>query len=115
MNDIVSPPNYLFDTVLIVALAWGSYYLGIYIRKRVFETGPPLKDQFLLGIPVSLFTLAPLLPILEKTMSSWSVLATFALIIEHGMVVHEVAVSRVQSAINSFGNKESTPKGENAE
>lgn len=96
MQELTEPPQFLMNNIFIFLLAWGGYYLGIVIRKVVFKTGPPMKHQFLLGIPISCVMLAPFIPLLQATISDWSVLATFGIIVEHGMVVNETATDQIQ-------------------
>ena len=96
--EAVGGPSLLASNLLVPVLALGSYYLGIYIRKRVFpgNSSLSLRDQFLLGIPLSLAVLAAMGPLIVKTMTDFTVFATFGLIIEQGMVVNETATQKLK-------------------
>jgi len=92
-------PNYTLNNILVGSVPFLFYYLGIFIRKVVFpgKESPPLSHQFLLGIPVSLAIVCPLLPVLKSAYGNFSALGvTLAIIIEHGMIVTETATSRMK-------------------
>lgn len=87
-------PNYFVTNVISVCIPFLCYYLGIYIRKKVLpgQDSPPLSDQFLLGVPVSLVVVSPMLPVISASYSNvTALLVTLGVIIEHGMLVHETA------------------------
>ena len=94
------------ESIALSALAFGAYYLGIVIRKMVLP-GPdslPLGKQMLLGIPVSLVVVPPLLAILtavsaNSTNNLLSTLSTIGIIIEHGMLLNETFSIHLQRII----------------
>ena len=100
------PPDYSLNNFLIVAIAFFFYYLGIYIRDKTLPAAKrlPLRKQMLLGIPVCLATLSSMMPIIQRTMTDFSVLVTIGLIIEQGMVVNETGTRLIQDEIRKVGN-----------
>lgn len=105
-------PNYWSINALAVAVPFICYYLGIIIRKLVVPgvNSPPLSHQLLLGVPVSLVVVSPMLPVLSAAYTGISatfsgasgVLVTLGIIIEHGMLVNESATSRLKEAIGKL-------------
>jgi hypothetical protein len=76
-----------------------AYFFGILVRKIVWPgtNSPPLVHQILLGVPMSLVVVSPLLPVLVATRSQLSgFLVTLGVIMEHGMVVNETATYRLK-------------------
>ncbi|SRR5258706_1728859 len=87
-------PNYSVTNVLAIVIPFLCYYFGIFVRKKVLpgKESPPLSHQFLLGVPVSLVVVSPLLPVLAAVYSNTAALfVTLGVIIEHGMLVNETA------------------------
>lgn len=88
---------------LVWVMPWLSYYLGIYIRKCVFpgKGSPCLSHQFLLGIPICLVVVSPLLAVLKDAIFSDggapAYLFMIGVIMEHGMVLHETATKRISA------------------
>lgn len=91
------PPNYIANNILIFVLSFGSYYLGIFIRKKAMpgSNSPPLKYQFLLGIPVSLLVVSAFIPIIRATLTDWVLLFTLGLIMEQGMLLNETLTKKI--------------------
>ncbi|MCP4684044.1 MAG: hypothetical protein GY867_01225 [bacterium] len=91
-------PN-LLPVVLFVWLPpFLAYFLGIVIRNKAMpgEDSPPLSQQLLLGIPVSLVVVAPLVTVLHGSIQDPSVyLFTLGMIMENGMLVHETATRQL--------------------
>src|ERR1700704_4969989 len=102
-------PNYTINSLLILALPFGCYYLGIFIRKRVFPGRDSLSlgSQFLLGIPVSLIVVPSMIPVIQRTMTDYAVLVTLGLIVEQGMILNETATKRLKALVGS--QEEDTP------
>jgi len=95
----MNEPNYFLANLF----GWGApfvcYYLGIIIRKVVLPgaSSPPLSHQFLLGIPVSLVVVSPLLPVVAAAYSDVpALLLTLGIVIEHGMLVNETATTHLK-------------------
>lgn len=87
-------PNYLITNLFLIGIPFACYYLGIIVRKVALpgKESPPITHQFLLGIPVSLIVVSPMLPIISSSISDTpALLVTFGIIIEHGMLVNETA------------------------
>jgi fructose-specific phosphotransferase system IIC component len=85
-------PNYSAINILAVMVPFLCYYFGIIVRKKVLsgKDSPPLSHQFLLGVPVSLVVVSPMLP----------VMITLGIIIEHGMLVNETATVHLKKLIS---------------
>ena len=83
-----------------------GYLLGIAIRKRLFPgpDSPSFAYQCLLGIPVSLVVVSPMLPIFQSAVASSNniptYLITLGIVIEHGMIVQETATKHLQNLLN---------------
>ena len=94
-------PNYWLNNLWLLALAFLPYFVGIVIRKTALPgpNSPSLRNQLLLGVPVSLLVLPPMLPVIARTMTDWSVLVSCGLIMEQGMIVHETVTAQLQRLI----------------
>ncbi len=93
-------PNYLLTNFLILGLPFAAYYLGILIRRFAFpdDFTSTLGCQFLLGIPVSLVVVSPLLVAVIPNISNVpGYLLTIGLVMEQGMVLNETVVSRLKN------------------
>lgn len=87
-------PNYFASNILALVVPFLCYYFGILIRKMAIpgKESPSLKDQFLLGVPVSLIVVSPMLPVIATAYSNPpAVLVMLGIIMEHGMLVNETA------------------------
>ncbi len=92
-------PNYAIGNVLGFALPFSCYFIGIIIRKVVLpgKNSLPLAHQLLLGVPVSLVVVSPLLPVVAAAYSNVpAFLLTLGIVIEHGMLVNETATSHLK-------------------
>lgn len=92
-------PNYFLANLFGFGVPFACYYLGIVIRKVVLpgKTSPPLGHQCLLGIPVSLVVVSPLLPVVAAAYSNVpALLLTLGIVIEHGMLVNETATTHLK-------------------
>lgn len=99
-------PNYTLSNIIIGIVPFLCYYFGIFIRKIVAPgpDSPPLSHQFLLGIPVSLAIVCPLLPVLKSSYGNFPALGvTLGIIIEHGMIVNETVASRLKKFQKAAG------------
>jgi hypothetical protein len=95
-------PNYTLANVVGLGLPFVCYYLGIYIRKVVMpgKNSPPLSHQFLLGVPISLVVVSPMLPVLTAAYSNVpAFLVTLGILMEHGMLVNETATSKLKKLV----------------
>src|SRR5262245_52266827 len=91
---------------LICALAFGSYYSGILIRFYGLPgaNSLPLKRQLLLGVPVSIGVVTPLVTILAAALRGSqqdpvSLLGVLGIIMEHGMVFNETLTKRLHDLV----------------
>ena len=92
-------PNYVLANIFGFSVPFACYYIGIVIRKVVLpgKSSPPLVHQLLLGIPVSLVVVSPLLPVVAATYSNVpALLLTLGIVIEHGMLVNETATTHLK-------------------
>lgn len=89
----------LLNFLFVWVVPFAAYFLGIFIRKYVFPGASDLSlsSLFLLGIPVCLIIVSPLIATLQEAFrnSPASYLFTIGIIIEHGMIVHETAAKRL--------------------
>ena len=76
-----------------ILLSFAAYFLGIVIRKIVFpkKSTLELSKQLLLGIPVSLVIVPPLVAVLLAAVQSNfpTAIVTLGVIMEHGMLLNE--------------------------
>lgn len=100
---------FIIQLLLLGAIPFLSYYLGVYIRKTVFssESSPPLKHQFLIAIPLSIAVIAPLLltigSAITDTQSLSGYLITIGVIMKHGMFMNEAVAERFSAKQVSNG------------
>ena len=92
-------PNYLLTNFMVLILPFGAYYVGILVRRYALpgNSTSSLACQVLLGIPVSLVVVSPLLMTVIPTISSVpGYLLTMGLVMEQGMVLNETIVSHLR-------------------
>lgn len=92
----VQEPALGWQFFLIWVLPFLAYFIGICIRKWTLSGAgsPPLPSQLLLGIPIALLAVSPLLAVLHQTISTHlpTYLFTIGIIMEHAIVFHETAI-----------------------
>jgi hypothetical protein len=84
--------KYIWHNILLAALPFLGYFLGVVIRRMAIpgRYSLPLGLQILFGIPVSLIVVAAFLPVLHLTKADLAgFLVTVAALVEHGMLVNE--------------------------
>jgi hypothetical protein len=94
-------PNYSLTNILIL-LPYGAYYLGVLIRRYALpgDSKASLGCQLLLGIPVSLVVVSPLLMTVMPNISNVpGYLLAMGLIMEQGMVLNETVVSHLKDLV----------------
>ena len=98
-------PNYSTTNFLVFVLPFAAYYLGILIRKVTLSgaNSPRISHQLLLGIPVSLIVVTPLIPVLNSG-DLIAYLVTLGIIMEHGMLVNETATHHLKNLLARSGN-----------
>jgi len=90
--------NTLAINLLKLGVPFAAFFVGIVIRKTALpgKDSPALGRQCLLGVPVSLVIVSPLLNIFSDNLNQMTTyLATLGLVIEHGMLVMETATKRI--------------------
>jgi hypothetical protein len=77
-----------------------AYFFGIFVRYRVMPspTSPPLKDQMLLGVPMALLIVSPMLAGIDYTKTS-AFLTVVGYIMFHGMALQESASRKLKDFI----------------
>lgn len=91
-------PTY-YPTNILTLLPYGAYYLGILIRRFALpgDSKTSLVCQLLLGIPVSLVVVSPLLMTVVPNISNVpGYLLAMGLVMEQGMLVNETLVSHLR-------------------
>jgi len=92
-------PNYLMTNILVLVLPFGAYHVGILIRRYALP-GPSTSSigcQFLLGIPVSLVVVSPLLvTVIPNISNTPGYLLTLGIIMEQGMLLNETILSHLK-------------------
>lgn len=89
---------------LQVGVPFAAYFLGIIVRKMALPgpKSPSLRSQMLLGVPVSLVIVSPVLTVFGEAIHNLSAyLLTVGIIMEHGMLVTETAVKQLQSLMQN--------------
>jgi hypothetical protein len=98
--------------LVVIASPFLAFFIGIIIRKFALpkRDSPSILQQLLLGIPICLIVVGPLLPIVQSSATSASLtafLVTLGVIMEHGMIVPETAASH----LNKLRKQNSPQKG----
>jgi hypothetical protein len=89
---------------LQVGVPFLAYFIGIVVRKLALPgpNSPSLRCQLLLGVPVSLVIVSPVLTVFGEAIHDASAyLLTVGIIMEHGMLVTETAAKHLQELIQS--------------
>lgn len=92
-------PNYTIINICQFIVPFVCYFFGILVRKIALpgKDSPPLNHQLLLGIPVSLVVVSPMLPVITASVSNVpSYLVALGILIEHGMLVNETATTHLK-------------------
>lgn len=92
--------------MLQVGVPFIAFFVGIIVRKTALAgpNSPSLRCQLLLGVPVSLVIVSPLLAVFGQAIHDASAyLLTVGIIMEHGMLVTETAVKQLQALLQSTG------------
>ena len=100
-------PNYSISNFVIFVLPFLCYHFGIVVRKIVLPgpNSPPYLHQHLIGIPMSLAIVCPLLPILKLGYGDITALGiTLGIIMEHGMLVNETMMHRLKEHAKNIQN-----------
>ena len=105
MAPLTEPLTFV-QNLLVWVVPYLAYFLGIYIRKRVFpgNNSPALYEQLLLGIPVCLVVVSPMISALQSSFGSHlpTYLFTVGIIMEHGMILHETASKHVKQRLDNL-------------
>jgi hypothetical protein len=94
-------PNYDISNIIAVLLPFCAYFFGIFLRAKVIPKPSHLSmlKQFLLGIPVSLVVVTPMLTVFQNTMHDYSFLVTLGPVIEQGMLVNQTLTQHLHAII----------------
>jgi hypothetical protein len=91
-----------------------AYFVGIAVRKIALPgpQSPALLRQMVLGVPIALVIVSPLLPVFEAAIaaSTSSYLLTVGLVMEQGMIVQEVATRHIDELKKKIGGPPEPPK-----
>jgi hypothetical protein len=96
--DIHDDGNALAINLLRIGVPFAAFFLGIVIRKIALpgKGSPSLGCQCLLGVPVSLVMVSPLLKVFSDNLNQMApYLATVGLVIEQGMMLMETITKRM--------------------
>jgi hypothetical protein len=100
----ITTDNEWVINTLQVGVPFAVYFAGIFVRKMVFPgpNSPSLWRQMLLGVPVSLVIVGPLLKVFGEAIHDASAyFFTLGIIMEHGMLVTETAMKHLQNLIQT--------------
>src|SRR5690348_2769616 len=98
-------PSYVWTNVLVIVLPFSCYFFGIVVRKVAMPTpnSAPWAHQFLLGVPVSMVVVGPMMPVLSKTLTDMpALIVTLGVIMEQGMVVNEAAANMLKNGLRKI-------------
>jgi hypothetical protein len=110
---LISDPVFL--TNLEFTLPFGAFFSGIAIRKVALNKSgsPPLFQQFLLGIPLSLVMVSPVLYMFEAALEKVdhvgaisAYLINLGLVMTSGMAVPEVATKHLRKWIQQVAARD---------
>jgi hypothetical protein len=104
----VQEPNLLWQNIAVWVVPFLGYFVGICIRKIALpgQNSPPLRHQLLLGVPVALVIVSPILTIMRSGMSVDITIYLFNLgiVVEHGMLVQETATTHLTKLAKRDGS-----------
>jgi hypothetical protein len=97
---------YAGGSIIMTIVPFLCYYLGIIIRKVVIPgvDSPSLGKQLLLGIPISLVVVTPLLAAflhLQANTDITALLVMIGTIIEQGMIMNETATKILANLVRA--------------
>jgi MFS family permease len=91
---------------LQIGLPFAAFFLGIIVRKFGLPgpNSPPLRCQILLGLPVSLLIVSPVLSVFGGAIHNPpAYLLTLGMMIEQGMLVTETATKHLTDLMEHSG------------
>lgn len=106
MSTVADTPTGL--EILVVAIQvyivpFAAYMIGIYVRNRFLPeaASPSLKSLIILGLPIYLVAVCPMLMAAEHNLVNlgYGYLLTIGIVMEHGMIVHETAIARINQLL----------------
>lgn len=92
---------------LQVGVPFAAFFVGIVVRKLALPgpNSPRLGSQLLLGVPVSLAIVSPVLTVFAENLHDIPIyLAAVGVIMEHGMLVTETAMKQLQRLVDGGGS-----------
>ena len=102
MDTSVLPESWFGMIFLVWVVPYLGYYLGIIIRIIALARpdSPALLKQLLMGIPVCLVVVSPMIVTLHQSLNNFAIyLFTIGVIIEHGMVMHETLTRHLDKLV----------------
>jgi hypothetical protein len=94
--------SYVLNT-LQIGVPFAAYFVGIIVRKNALPgaNSPALLPQLLLGVPMSLVIVSPILTVFAGEIANLSAcLLTVGLIMEQGMLVTETATKHLKDMLS---------------
>lgn len=89
--------------IQVYIVPFAAYMVGIYVRNLVLPeaASPSLKSLVILGIPIYLVAVCPMLMAAENNLVNlgYGYLLTIGIVMEHGMIVHETAIARINQLL----------------
>ena len=99
--------------VQVYIVPFAAYVVGIVVRNLYLPepASPSLRSLMILGLPIYLVVVCPILMTAEQNLVNlgYGYLLTIGIVMEHGMIVHETAISRISQLIRDQVPPEPTP------
>ena len=97
--------------MLQVGVPFAAYFVGIIVRKVALPgpNSPRLRSQMLLGVPMSLVIVSPVLTVFGEAIHNLSAyLVTVGITMEHGMLVNETAAEQMKRLLDKINSRRLT-------
>jgi len=89
--------------IQVYIVPFTAYMVGICVRNRFLPeaASPSLKSLMILGLPIYLVAVCPMLMAAEHNLVNlgYGYLLTIGIVMEHGMIVHETAIARINQLL----------------
>jgi hypothetical protein len=89
--------------IQVYIVPFAAYMVGIFVRNRFLpeSASPSLKSLMILGLPIYLVAVCPMLMAAEHNLVNlgYGYLLTIGIVMEHGMIVHETAIARINQLL----------------
>jgi hypothetical protein len=104
--SVADTPTAFENTALVIqvfVVPFAAYMVGIFVRNRFMpeSASPSLKSLMILGLPIYLVAVCPMLMAAERSLANldYGYLLTIGIVMEHGMIVHETAIARINQLL----------------